>query len=429
MAHQAHNIPWTLLASHLKYSQPSPYNITNLYPRMLPNQGKDITFFITAFARNIKEHSTCERRKFLEHYDAPGPTDIIVDEKTAARIEPTIRRVKETLGGDIKDIDQRCTTSLFLTAYEPTPCYSFLDFHSRGFFNLQVIEALLLHGEMDPILRGCAHPDVAIESWREAQECYCGGNSVGWELLYKNALTAYLCLNLLYCFPELWDLESSNAGEKKDYRDTRLYQYTVRNCTRSHGKADLVTIPHRQFFGIPDDYWDTRDFFVKNEAHWLWASPHTNKYGYAKADPGLYGMVPFREFLSLEKRPSEETSYLPKESDAALVRDCLYQLGLPAELALDIIELAEYEPRRRLKVEHDPLHLENREELGKYLKFCWQILVRCDLMANEVGMEIPWHDTIGKCLVGFLNYKDCKWDSRWFKKHFEEDYTWTYVFP
>ncbi|KAL2838018.1 hypothetical protein BJY01DRAFT_251142 [Aspergillus pseudoustus] len=401
MAHQAHNIPWTLLASNLKYSPPSPSNVTNLYPRMQPHQGKVITFFINAFARNIKEHSICERWKYPEHYDRPASTATIVDEKTVARIAPTVRRVKKILEGNAgcRELDENYTASLFLTAYYYTPCYSFLNSQSQGFFNLQIVETLLLYGEMDTILRGCAHPDVAIKGWWNAQECPCGGYEVGWELIYRKALTAYLCLNLLYCFPELWDSASSTGAEKNDYRDTRLYQYMLRSCTGDHGKTDLMTLPHREFLGIPDDYWNSRAFFVKNEAYWLSASPHTDKYGFANEDPGLYGLAPFAQFLSLE-RPT----------------------------ALDIMELAEYKAKRRLKVEHDPLHPENREELGKYLKFCWQILVRCDMMAGEIGLEIPWYDLIAECLVKMLNYKGCKLEGRWFRKQQHEDYTWTYIF-
>ncbi|KAL3485537.1 hypothetical protein BJX62DRAFT_242893 [Aspergillus germanicus] len=99
MAHQAHNIPWALLSSHLKYSHANqcPCGVTNLHPRMQPNQGKELTFFINAFIRNIKEHSTCERKKYPAHYEPPSSDEIIIDERTARKIAPTIRRVKTHL--------------------------------------------------------------------------------------------------------------------------------------------------------------------------------------------------------------------------------------------------------------------------------------------------------------------------------------------
>jgi hypothetical protein len=54
---------------------------------------------------------------------------------------------------------------------------------------------------------------------------------------------------------------------------------------------------------------------------------------------------------------------------------------------------------RRLPVEHDPLHPENREELGKYLKFCWALMVRCEVVARVIGLDLDWEDMITKSLV------------------------------
>ncbi|KAL2799703.1 hypothetical protein BJX66DRAFT_332751 [Aspergillus keveii] len=431
MTHQVHNIPWTLLSSHLKYSRANQCScgITNLHPRMQPNQGKEITFFINAFIRNIKEHSTCERKKHPAHYEPPSDDEIIIDERTAKRIAPTIRRVKTHLNweniGRSSDVLEDRTVKLFLTKYRHTPCYKFLYFQRQGFLNLQVVATLLLYGEMETILRGCAHPDVAIEGWLDATECQCG-NELGWELVYEKALTAYICLNLLYCFPETWDSASSSSSfstgdEMKDYRDTKLYQYTVRTCTGKHKSADLVTYPHRQFFGIPDDHWGSAGVYVNNKQHWLRWSPHTSKYGFTSENPGLYGLVPLREFLSLERPAEDEISYQPFGSDAALVRGLLYQKGLPIELAWDIMDLAGYEPTRRLRIEHDPLHPENREALSKYLTYCWQIIVRCDMMAREIGMEIPWQEVVSKCLVRMLDSKGCRHEKRWYKAEWDDD--------
>lgn len=64
------------------------------------------------------------------------------------------------------------------------------------------------------------------------------------------------------------------------------------------------------------------------------------------------------------------------------------------ELALNVMELAGYEPKRRLNNPHDPLYPCNRKELAQYLKYCWQILVRCDMMAKALDIEIPWKDRL-----------------------------------
>lgn len=62
--------------------------------------------------------------------------------------------------------------------------------------------------------------------------------------------------------------------------------------------------------------------------------------------------------------------------------------GLPVELALDAMEIADYKrPKSKLNTPHDPLHPSNREELGKYLKYCWQTVVRCSTIATELEMD------------------------------------------
>ncbi|KAJ0420334.1 hypothetical protein BJY00DRAFT_313271 [Aspergillus carlsbadensis] len=175
MAHQAHNIPWALLSSHLKYSRANQCScgVTNLRPRMQPNQGKEIIFFINAFVRNIKEHSACERKKYPAHYEPPSKNEIIINKQTTNRIAPTIRQVKLNLNGGAKwesSVIEDRTVKLFLTKYHDIPCYKFLYFQQQGFLNLQIITTLLLYGEMEIILRGCAHPDVAIEGWLDARE-------------------------------------------------------------------------------------------------------------------------------------------------------------------------------------------------------------------------------------------------------------------
>jgi hypothetical protein len=101
MTHQPHNIPWNLLASNLQRISESgstcSCKVTNLHPRMKPAQGTEITYFANAFAKNIKEHSKCERRKYPKSYTKPAPTDIIIDKATATLIPPTIRPVAQML--------------------------------------------------------------------------------------------------------------------------------------------------------------------------------------------------------------------------------------------------------------------------------------------------------------------------------------------
>lgn len=129
-------------------------------------------------------------------------------------------------------------------------------------------------------------------------------------------------------------------------------------------------------------------------------------------------MITIEEFLTLE-RPLE---HLPDVSDVCSTRWMLCRMGLPVELAMQIMEFAGYEPKRRLKIPHDPFHASNKEELAQYLKYCWQILVRCDMMAKVLDMKIDWEKQVAKCIIGLW---DCQGYGRsygkWWKQDYDED--------
>ena len=43
-----------------------------------------------------------------------------------------------------------------------------------------------------------------------------------------------------------------------------------------------------------------------------------------------------------------------------------------------------------LDIADDPLHPGNGMELRRYLSHCWQLLVRCDMLAKASGKRISW---------------------------------------
>ncbi|KZO90519.1 hypothetical protein CALVIDRAFT_490342 [Calocera viscosa TUFC12733] len=65
--HQAHNIPWHLLASHLTLTRPSPQRpqlkSAELSASQKPTQDGDIAHFVRRFAAIIREFATTERGK------------------------------------------------------------------------------------------------------------------------------------------------------------------------------------------------------------------------------------------------------------------------------------------------------------------------------------------------------------------------------
>lgn len=209
------------------------------------------------------------------------------------------------------------------------------------------------------------------------------------------ALLPYIGLNVIYCFPETWDLASGKT-DVRDYSATALYQKMVQLCTISGMTSEVATFPHRQFFGIEDGQFTWR--YNKPQLR----DPRLNAIGRYP-----YGVLPIEEFLNCEVL----TENKPGPSAIPQVQQMLYSKGLPMELVLDIMDMAEYAPRGRLQVPHDPFHPENREDLAKYLKYCWVLFVRCDMMATALGMVINWEELICDAMIQLFSATQ-SWYSR-----------------
>jgi hypothetical protein len=192
------------------------------------------------------------------------------------------------------------------------------------------------------------------------------------------ALDAYICLNVARRCPDLWD---KVTGERvNDYRRTAFYQRTLRCCTNSRLTSEIPAYPHQQFFGIVKGQFnfdiDHRDFH--------------------------FGLKSIEEFLVEEK----SVGHLPNTTDVVMVCFILQQKHLPMELVMDIMELAEYQPKRTLQVPHDPLHPDNKDELDKYLDYCWRVLVNCDMFAHTLKLNLYWKNAVTNNIVRQWGCKD-----------------------
>lgn len=200
MAHQAHSIPWKLLTSHLRpvYRDGTLESESNIYTRQKPNQAKHFRYFVGAFARNLKEHTACERKKYAPKYEPPEKDEVILDDEICELIAPTIRRWRKTSQIYMKNIqlaspeDHLCNgkgsthckecqcaipfeermASAFLRGRQQNSCYMFFSVNSAAFFNVELVKTLLLYGKMEPILRMCSHPDVKFSDWEYQTTCY-----------------------------------------------------------------------------------------------------------------------------------------------------------------------------------------------------------------------------------------------------------------
>jgi len=433
MAHQAHNIPWNTFAANFDYIYQNPHcsGVTNLYPRFKPTQGQELNYFVEAFVRTIEEHSTCERRKYADEYARPSDDDVIVSDAVALKVAATMHRVRRALVRqrapmkwmeNVRDTRtlcqhpdedrevEECTcplpyrerkASAFNRSYQWNSCYEFFLDNEDGFFNLELTKALILYGDMEPILRAATLPDRDINKWWSVSQCQCSDYDVGWEHPPKMALQAYICLNVLYCKPELWDAASGGKTEQRDYRHTKCFQRMVRACTVTEMTSEIATFPHRQFLGIADDqFWSWPR--IRKNCRW-------NHLGEGKELRKNYpfGKMPLEEFLALESIPE----YQPHANDVRHVRWLLTEKGLPVELAMDIMEAADYTPKRRLDPPNDPFHPDNSDVLKKYLLHCWLTLIRCDMVAKASGDRIPWAKLVSHCVITLFSpppHKDHK---------------------
>lgn len=220
MAHQAHNIPWQALTGHLKpvfrkYDGADGDKTSNFYVCYKPQQGRQLTYFATAFAQNIEQHTECERRKYQDTYTAPARHDLILNDAVAKKLAPTVLRLRQRSLADSdgrdrytdQPFDQSMSNdatrlfcrhgdgqpgfgcgcvipycerqaAAFLREYVPNPCFQFFQHNAEAFYNLEILKLLLLYGEMDPILRICAHPEVDYENWHHVGPCYDEVNDI-----------------------------------------------------------------------------------------------------------------------------------------------------------------------------------------------------------------------------------------------------------
>lgn len=198
MAHQAHNIPWGLLASNLRWEAPPPGTLgfTDLKLLNKPKQAKNLSQFCEAFAKNLQEHALDERRRYPAQYDPPKPEDVIISDSAAQKIGYTVlnwrssyyQKQKWPLWRQTCEHSEPCTTcpvlplderraAAFLREHEATNCHGLTEESAAAFFNLEVSKTLLLFGEMEPLLRVSAHPDNDLKNYWTACVCYCNGVS------------------------------------------------------------------------------------------------------------------------------------------------------------------------------------------------------------------------------------------------------------
>ncbi|KAF3031229.1 hypothetical protein E8E12_001455 [Didymella heteroderae] len=396
MAHQACSIPWQTLVDNLKFMHCSPRNrgITNLYLRKRPNQYKELQYFANGFARALSNYSAIERRKYNAPSTSPAIDERVISQEAVRKMSATVLRYKgqddasHSIDASNEALSEyECMPHRFIS--DTYPCES--DMHDGIEECCEQTKTMLMYGEMEALFRLAAHPDVHFDRlWDE--DIYANGAGFGLRKLMDAMLQAYLCLNVLVLKPELWDPASRGVflraeggahrttfpPEAYDYRLTAAYQRMLVCCTGIPYGAyhyEAHTYPHRDFFGIP------RGMFRFDDPY----------QGQKTGKPGTGRVVDVAE-------KDFRHIHLASKADVDNVIDVLRKKGLPTELALQILEWAEYKSTGRLWHRDDPLHAKNAVELTKYLRFCWKVLVRIDMLVQDCGKTLDWASEVADAM-------------------------------
>ncbi|KAL4799559.1 hypothetical protein BDV19DRAFT_355279 [Aspergillus venezuelensis] len=297
MPHQGNGIKWSVLIDHLKYQRAdlSRYVASDIVFTL--NEGKDTEYFAESFARSVDSHTVTERRKYLETYEPGKPNDLVINNTTARKIQHTVYRWRNASLNDKVALTKRLCTqretrsdclcplplnerraSAFLRKDTVGSCHG-VCCEGSAFTHFEVVKTLLVYGEIDPLLRMASHLDAEVDTWRPRSECHCYYTDPcdSWELVYQKALDAYIALNVLRCFPALWDPEH---GCKRQATDSRQLEEEYRNTGNTRECTCCAPLPATRpshvthtdnFLGFPQHNLQMALFLTPNG---LYSGPH-----------------------------------------------------------------------------------------------------------------------------------------------------------
>jgi hypothetical protein len=176
-----------------------------------------------------------ERQKYPEELVPPEEDEIFIPDRTVKRIAKTVESYKTIPG-----VYRRAS----LSEEERKPPYwrDSFEAYKRAWPNygriecMDLLRTLILHGEMEPLLRLAAHANIRLPSIYAFVED--GYDDFGWSDIKNSMLMAYIGLNMFLVKPELYDPASRSqkldemkkkyglayTPEMFDYRNTSAYQ-------------------------------------------------------------------------------------------------------------------------------------------------------------------------------------------------------------
>jgi hypothetical protein len=345
-------------------------------------------YFSRVFASTIFSFSSTERSKYPNPIPPPDPDDNIISEQIAKKISKTVTHYRSTnyqLQRSHNN-DPRCPLTLperrmkiwIEELHCDEACIDCCCLTYNHSDMTELLKTLLLYGEMETLLKIVAHSSISLTSkWDLPWQC---GGGLGIGELMRCALMSYIFLNVVYLHTETWELSARRnwVAEKRkaemvvteqevDYRRMVAWEKIVSRCTGMRG-YDVHTSPHRLFYGV-----SKQDYMG-------------NKWN----DPGCGRKLRKHPSLLTEEERRKGEKYLPVFGDVDTVLFYFHCKEVPTEIGLQILVYADFKPERRLPIANDPLDPRNREELRKYLSWCWKVLVRCDVLMKASGNRIGW---------------------------------------
>uniref|UniRef100_L2G0G6 Uncharacterized protein n=1 Tax=Colletotrichum fructicola (strain Nara gc5) TaxID=1213859 RepID=L2G0G6_COLFN len=368
MADELPNIPWADLAANFNFihANPKASDHKDLFPRLEPEPTlvEGINDFIRVFTEAIAEHSGRESSKYATEYTSPPHDETLIDDETVREISPLFGRLpkyahlinnpscRHRSNPPCKCLvpySERRVDSL-LRRWEYNNCYKFEKVNSAGWKSWQLLVTMLIYGKMEPLLRLAVHPDNFFDIWSTVKICQCG---------VRGRRQLVPCVRKRNPGFHLSPDSTPTPGNLASLR-LPLDENVPENDQPGDAYSELPYLPHLHFLGLPE-----------------------RPVGLAP-----YTRIPQRDVFNVE--------YVPHDSDILPVEEILRTKRLPTELVAEIMDLADYKPRRILKVAHDPFHRDNREELDKYLAECWAVMVRGDVFAKAFDCEMNWGSDLVK---------------------------------
>jgi hypothetical protein len=175
--HQEHNIAWNTLASNFEFIQENPHytpRTTGIFFRDLPEQTKQLRYFVQSFSGTIRTFAQTERAKYPTSFPAQSSGQIFSDDLRDKYPDFLNKRVQ-------------CIEYWIATAKSQNWCY-----HSGNGELADVVKILIHENQLSTLLMLAQHPDIPLHGLYSIG----WGHHFGFSRVAESSLRAYIFFNL-----------------------------------------------------------------------------------------------------------------------------------------------------------------------------------------------------------------------------------------